>query len=197
MSAIRLENLSSFGRLAVKLDTDFAELTRLSGQLQRLDIDSDSGFEHAVKILNQFAQHGSSISEGIQEFSKCLQEARERSEVAAKAVSERAELIRGRKDKQDQMRAQLELVGDNVRAVNASLAGFRKEGRTEFSGEEKRQLKSELERLNVDLRKYLGDAQAIKEAARQSKFKSVERDAQDLIDVLRSSCRKVDKVIAQ
>jgi len=49
-----VDTLSPFGRLAVTLDTDFSELSRLSGQIQRLDLDTDGDLDHAVKLLNEF-----------------------------------------------------------------------------------------------------------------------------------------------
>ncbi len=196
MPSIKTDSLSAFGRLALQLDNDFTELNRLSGQLQRLDIDSESGLEHAVKVLNQFAQHGTSISNGIQDFSRVLQEARAKSEEAAKAVGDRAQEIYLRKQQQNQIREELGKVEANVKAVNARLSGFKKEGRSEFSDKEKIQLREELERINVDLKKYLAEVQAIKTAASAAKFKSVERDAQGLLDALRASSRRVDKVTA-
>jgi chromosome segregation ATPase len=193
MPSIQLDTLSAFGRAALKLDTDFSELTRLGRQIERLDIDSDSGLERALKLLEEFAQHGTNISEGIQHFSKYLQEAREQSEIAAKTVSERAQLVLQRKQQQNQTREKLNQLEEKVKGANASLSGFKKEN---FSESEKRELRAELERLNGDLKTFLAEAQTIKDEAGQSNFKNIERDAQNLLDALRSSSRRVDKVIA-
>lgn len=195
MPSIQLDSLSSFGRAALKLDTDFSELERLSGQLQRVEIDSDSGLDRAVKILEQFAVHGQAIATGIQDFSTLLQEARLRSEAAAKLVSERAELIGQRKGQQNQIREKLNRVEQDVKVVNENLRGMKREGKSEFSEAERNQIRAELERLNGDLKKFLSDVQEIKDAATQSKFKSIERDAQSLLDALRTSSRRLDKAI--
>jgi hypothetical protein len=197
MPSLRFENLSSFGRLAVKLDEHFMELTRLSGQIERLDIDSESGLELAVKLLNQFAEHGKNVSEGIQGFSKVLQETRERSEVAVKQVAERAEFIHQRKQQKNQLREKLHQAEQNVKAANANLVSFRNNGKSEFTHEARLQIKAQLERLNEDLKRVLADVQTIKEAAGRLKFKSVEHDAKNLLDALRSSCRKIDKAIGE
>lgn len=197
MPSIQLETLSSFGRLAVKLDTDFSELTRLSGQLQRLEIDSDSGFEKGVKLLDQFAQHGKSISEGIQEFSKLLQEARAQSEAAVQQVAERAEAIRRRHDDRSRMQERLREVEDKVKGANASLGRFRKDGGGDYSPGEQDQIRAEFERLNEDLKKFLEDARAVKEAAREANFKTLERDAQNVVDALRASSRRVEKALGE
>ncbi len=197
MPTLHLENLSPFGRLAVELDGHFLELTRLSEQIQRLDIDSESGLDRAVKLLNQVAEHGKIISQGMQGFSKILQDARARSEVAAKLVAERAQSIHQRKQHQNEIREKLARVEENVKAANANLAGFEKEGESGFTDEERSKIKVALKRLNVDLKRFLADAQAIKEAAGQSKFKTIEHDASKLLDALRSSCRRIDKAISE
>lgn len=193
MAALQLETLSSFGRLAVKLDLDLSELARISGQIQRLDIDSDSGLDRAVKLLDQFAQHGKNVSEGVQGFSRVLQEAHERSQIAATAVAERAQLIGERRLRQNDLRDQLGRVEQHVKAANERLSGFRKDG-GRYSEAEQRQLKTELDRLNADLKRFLADALVIKESAGQAKFRNIERDAQSLVEALRSSCRKLDKI---
>src|SRR5690349_11854543 len=108
MPALRLDDLSPFGRLAVKLDEEFSALARLSGQIERLVLDSEGDLEHAVKLLNQFAEHGKNITDGIQEFSKVLREAQERSESAAKLVADRAQLIQQRKEQQRALQGKLE-----------------------------------------------------------------------------------------
>src|SRR5579864_7887089 len=155
MPSLSLDSLSPFGRLAVKLDNDFSELARISAQLQRLEIESDGSLEHAIKLLNQFAQHGQSITDGIQEFARSLQEARERSEAAAKLVAERAQLIQQRKQEQNQVQEKLTQLEEEVKAANASLAGLRKRDNGGYSDEEKLQIRAQLELLNSQLSGFI------------------------------------------
>lgn len=197
MTSLHLENLSSFGRLAVQLDEHFLELIRLSGQIERLDIESESGLEHAVKALNEFAEHGKGIAEGIQGLSQALEETRARSEAAAQVVSERAQLIQQRKLQQYQIRERLSQVEEKVKAANANLAGLRRDAKSEYTNQEKLQLRADLAGLNDNLKKFLGDVQAIKKDASQAKFKTIEQDAKNLLDALQSSCRKIDKAISE
>ena len=197
MSSLKMEDLSSFGRLAVALDEHLSELTRISGQIERLDIYSEGGLEHAFKLLNQFAEHGKSISEGMKGFSAALEEVRARSEAAAKLVSERAEVIGQRKLEQQQLREQLKQVEQKVNAANAGLAGSKRNGNGDITNEDRLKIKAQLEQLNEELKVFLAEAQAIKETAGQAKFKSVEHDANKLLDALKSSSRKIDKVIGE
>jgi hypothetical protein len=150
MPTIQLEHLTPFGRLAVKLDADFAELIRLSGQIQKADLQSDSGLTHA-----------------------------------AKQVEERAMAIQERKQQQAEIQERLLQIELNVKAANSSLAHFKNAGQN--------QIRTELERINIELKKFLADVQAIKEEAAKANFKGIEREAQSVIETLRTSSRKVDK----
>jgi chromosome segregation ATPase len=195
MPTFRSEDLSPFGRLAVELDTAFSEMTRMSGQIQRLDIDSESGLERAVKVLDLFARNGQAVAEGIQAFSKVLQEARSKSEAAAQSVMERAEAIRDRKQHQSDLRSRLASVESSVAAANAELSGFRQGGK-DLSGDKNTRIREQLERLSGDLKSFLDAAQAVKSDAARAKFKTIERDAQNLLDVLRASSRRIEKALA-
>jgi hypothetical protein len=195
MATINPEQLSPFGQAALRLDETFNELARVSGRIERLDLEAESDVEHGLKLLMQFAEHGQNISAGIEEFAKRLQEARERSEIAAQRVGERAELIRQKKNQQAELRQQLMAVEEKVKTVNAGLVGFRKEGGAEYSDDDKLRMRQELERVNVELKKFIDEAQAVKDTARSGGFKSVEREAQVLLDALKASSRKVDKAI--
>jgi len=195
MPITNLGSLSPFGQLAVKLDGDFVEMDRISGQLQRMVIDSDSGLERAVKLLEQFAAHGQSIAEGIQEFSKSLQTAREKSEAAATLVAERAQEIRERKEQQHQLREKLAEVEHQVKDINIGLAGYRTQKNLEPSDDDKRQIVAHLERLHSQLADFVGTAQAIKQEAGRLHFKGVERETDTLLDTLQSARRKLSTVL--
>jgi len=197
MPSIHLENLSSFGRLAVKLDTDFMELSRLSGQLERLDIESDSGLEHAIKLLSQFAQRAQDISEGMQEFSGSLLEARQRSEAATKIIEERALRVQQRKQQQDQLQQKLNQLEQSVKAANARLGGFRKEGKGAMSDEERSEFKEELQRLTQSFASFIETAQAVKDEAGRLKFKRLEREAQSIRGTLQSLIRKIETAVTK
>jgi len=195
MPAVSLDSLSPFGRLAVKLDGDFSELDRISRQLQRIEIDSDSGLERAVKLLEQFAAHGQSIAGGIQEFSNSLQAAREKSEAAARFVGERAQVVQERKGQQNQLRQKLGEVERKVKEINSGLAGFRKTAQAAPSDEDKRQITAQLERLHSQLADFIGTAQTIKQEAGRLRFKGIERETDALLDTLRSARRKLSTTL--
>jgi len=195
MPSIPVDSLSPFGRMAVKLDTAFSELNRISGQIQRMEIHSDSGLERAVKLLNEFAQNGQTIAENIQEFSRTLADARAKSEAAAHIVSERAQLVQQRRQQQNHIQDKLTQIEQKVKAANASLADFRKHNPGELSDEQKIQIKTHLEQLNQNLADFIEAVQAVKAEAAQAKFKGIERDAESLLGALQASRRKLRKVM--
>jgi chromosome segregation ATPase len=179
MGSLNTDSLSPFGSLAVKLDCDFSELERLSGQIQRLDIDSENGLDRAVKLLGQFAQHGQSITEGIQDFSKSLQAARESSEKAAALVFERALLIQQRKQEQEQLQEKLGQLGLKVKQVSETLAN-------------QSPLPEQIESLDSYLAEFMTEVQAIKDEASRTKLKGIERNAESLFGTLQSARRKLN-----
>jgi uncharacterized phage infection (PIP) family protein YhgE len=195
MKSINTESLSPFGQLALKLDHDFCELERIGGQIERLAIDSDNGLERGLNLLAQFAQHGQNIAEGIQKFAKVLETSRERSEGAARIVSERAVLMQQRKQAQDQMQEKFGQLGVRVQKVSATIASFKKPTGACFSEEEKKQIPEQLKSMDSYLIGFIEEAQTIKEEARQFNLKGVERNAESLYGTLQSARRKLSSVI--
>ena len=92
MSAPDKKNLSPFGLAALALDAEFVELERLSGQIERIAIESDSGLERAQSLLIKFAECGQRVADGVIAFSKALQDAHVRAEKAGQTVSARLPL---------------------------------------------------------------------------------------------------------
>jgi ABC-type transporter Mla subunit MlaD len=189
---LRLEDLSPFGQLAVKLDGHFSELTRISGQLDRLDIESDSGLEHAIRLLNQFAQHGQEIGESMKSFSQVLQQAHAQSGAAAKAVEARAQEIQRRKLHQDEIQQKFSDVEQKVKRANEQLSGFRSPHKKEFSEEERTQIASALGQLHGQLETFVREVETIRGEAGQNKFRKLERDATSLLDVLKSTQKAIE-----
>jgi chromosome segregation ATPase len=183
MSTIKVENLSSFGQLAVNLDNEFSELSRLSSELERQELQSDSGLERAIKLLKHFTVHGQNITEGIQEFSRSLQEAREKSELAARSVSERAILVQQRKQEQDQLLEKLGQLGEKVKEVTKTLSAV-----------DQTQIPEHLPALDTHLQDFMSQAHTIQEEARMRRLRGVERDAQSLFGSLESARRKLSTV---
>jgi len=191
MNTINLEKLSSFGRLAVALDSQFLELDRISGQIERLDIESESGLERAIKLMSEFAQIGQSIGDSMQEFSGALQSSRERAESAARNVAERAQRVQARKQLQDQMQKKFGILSAKVKEVSVAIAMVKRpEDETE-----RNQMSEKLKEIDAHLSQFIQEAETLKNEAHDSHLKSVERNAESLWATLQSARRKLGTVL--
>lgn len=195
MPSIRLEDLTPFGRAAVTLDREFAELARVGEQIARVDVESDGGLDQGVKLLNRAAQHGQSIADAMLEFSRSLQEARDASDAAMKAVSERAELIRQRRQREEELQRRLDQLKEDLTAAGAGLARSSPPAAGGLSDQDKRRIAAELEKLLEPMSRFIAAGRAIKDEAARSRFRRVERQADSIIDSLESSRRKLSQAI--
>jgi hypothetical protein len=187
---------SPFGRLALKLDRELSELARAGDQIGRVNLDSDNGLDEGVRILNRVAQLGESAAATMQEFSKSLDEAREKAEAATQLVAERAQIIKRRRQREDELREQLTQVKEGIKTLGAGLAGFNKPEKGELTEDSKRRIAAELERLQAPMTRCIEAAQAVKAEASRSNFKRLERQADSVIDSLQASRRKIVQAIA-
>ncbi len=195
MPSVRLEDLTPFGRLALKLDQEFAELARGGEQLARLDLESDRGLDEGIRILNRVAGYGQALAQTMQDFSKSMQEARDKADAAARIVAERAQLIQQRRQREDELQKKLAQIQEDVKTVGAGLTGFGKL-KGELSEDDKRRIAAELERLQEPMTRFIAAIKALKEEAAGLKFKRLERQAESMIDSLEASRRKIAQAIA-
>ena len=196
MSSHRHDELSPFGVQALKLDEDFLELGRLCVKIERLNLESESDLDHAVKLLGEFARQGQAIAEDMQHFSKSLQEARERSEVAARSVEQRAQQVLERQERRDRLQDRLIQLEQEIKAANDGLLGGRKGGNEALSEAEKAGIKAQFEQLQKRLADFIDPAQKIREEAAQLRFRRIERDAQSMLDSLVALRRKLETILS-
>lgn len=190
MSSIRPEDLTPFGRIALRLDQEFAALTRAGEQIAGVDLETDGGLDEGVKILNRVAAQGQSLAETMQGFALALQEARDKSEAATKLVAERAELIQERRRREDQLAERLAQIKQAIAAAGAALAGLGAAGAA-LGDADKRRVAAELGKLREPMDRFIAAAEAIKAEAAGGKFRRVERQAESVIDSLKASRRKI------
>lgn len=196
MPSIRPEDLSPFGRAALKLDQEFAELARLGGEMAAMDVGSDGGLDEGIKLLDRAARCGQDIAQSMQGFSSSLQEARDKADGAMKIVAERALLIQKRQGEQDRLQEKLAKVKDEVQAAGAGLADSFKAGAGAPSEDERRRIAAELERVRAPMARFIEAARAVKAEALAANFKRVARQADSVIDSLQASLRKIEQAIA-
>src|SRR5262245_4008735 len=146
MSAPDKKNLSPFGLAALALDAEFVELERLSGQIERIAIESDSGLERAQSLLIKFAESGQRVADGVIAFSKALQDAHVRAEKAGQTVSARAAVVRERQEETDRMLERFHMLNALVGKITALLAPFKKPAGQILSTDDRALIKRQIPR---------------------------------------------------
>ena len=196
MPSIHPEDLSPFGRLALSLDGDFTELQRLAGQIEELDVESESELDRALKLLKRFSEHGQKIGGSMQEFSASLEDARQRSEAAAKSAAAVAQKVQERVRQREELQDSLQLVEREIQAANAGLTASKTpEGRAP-SKEEELQIKAQFEGLLRRMPGFISAAQVIKDQAAAQNFKRIERDAESMLDTLQALQSKLKSILS-
>jgi hypothetical protein len=195
MPSIRLEDLTPFGRVAVKLDQELADLARSGEEIAGVNLETEKGLDEGLKILNRVALCGESVAVTMQDFAASLQEARDKAEAATKLVSERAQIIQRRRLDQDELQARLDALKVEVKEAGAGLSGFAEPVKGEPSEDDKRRIAAELEKVLVPLTRFVSAAQAVKAEAARLNFARIERQADSMIDSLNASRRKIEQAL--
>jgi chromosome segregation ATPase len=183
--------LSSFAESALQLDSDFLELERLSGQLERLDVNSDSGLDKAREILAKFGECGNRIGSGVQKLAKELEEARVRAEKAAELVAQRANVVQERQQIQDRLSEKFHTLTEMVRKVSQLIGQLKKaEGET-MSDDERTQLAQQLPGFDSQLSVLVDEAMKLKVEAQEANMKTLMKNADSLSQTLLSAKRKL------
>lgn len=194
MPSIELDELTPFGRIAVKLDQELSELARLGEQLSQADIESDKGLAEGIKLLNRAAPYGQSVVQSMQELAQRLDELRERAEAATGVVAGRAQLIQERRRLEDELQSRLQKLNEEVSAAGAALAAFNQPGKV-LTDEDKRRVAEELGKMQAPMARFIEAGQAIKAEAARGNFRRLERQADSMIDSLKASLLKISQAL--
>jgi chromosome segregation ATPase len=186
-----IKNLSPFGQYALTLDSDFIELERLSGQIERLDIESDAGMDRAKQLLAKFGETGQRIADGVQGLAKTLEETRGRAEKAAEFVASRAAKVQERQQENNRMMERFQALGERVRGVSASIAELKKPAGETMTDEGKAEVRMKLTDFESELGKLIDESQQLKQDAQAASMKTLERNADSLNQTLQSARRKL------
>ena len=187
MNTVNPQNLSPFGQVALALDAEFTQFNELSGQIDRLDIDSESGLERGKKLLAAFSECGERVGTGIQELAKQLDVARTQAESAAEIVTARASAIQKRHEESERLLVKFQTLADMVRKVTTAVAQLQKPAGGKLSDEDRAHLVQFLPEINTQLGVLFDEASKLQEEASAAKNKTVERNA----DYLRQSLQAI------
>jgi len=179
------------------LDLDFSELERLSGQIEKAEIDSENGLERVQQLLTRFGECGLRVGDGVQVLAKALDEARVRGETASQAVAARLAEIQRRQQEYAQMRERFGALATMVRELNGAMAALQQQGGRELSPEHKTLLLSRMPEIDSKLDDLVGEASKLKEDAQSVGMKGLVRDADSIRQSLQSARSKLSVFAGQ
>jgi|GEM_PF-2149198 len=189
------KNESPLTRSVLKLDDDFSELERLSAQLDRLPLDSESAFEKAKHFLARFGDCSLRIGNGIQAMAAALEESRVRAEKAAELVATRAVLVQQRQQQNDKLLEAFRGIGEKVRDVTAEVALICQPEGSVLSPEERAALPEKLSVMDSQLGQLIEAAHSIKAAAREASLKTLETNADALEQSMKAARRRLTSAL--
>ena len=171
----------------VALDNYLTELERVGTKINTTDMTSDFDIEYVQKLMARFTECGQGISEEVTNFSTQLREAQARAEGVAQGVSKQAELLKIRRNKQDEKLEEFRILGEKVRDLNTVIGRFR---------DDRAKLRSNIPAVETQLGGLIEELQKLKTSARDSRMKALEKNAESLVQSLQAARKKLSDMSA-
>jgi hypothetical protein len=187
---------SPFAQAALALDEEFAQLERLSGEIERQDVETDNGLERSKLLLVRFTECSQRIGEGVQRLSSTLNDARTRAEQAASSVAARAQLIQERQNRVDAILGRFQNLSEMVAKVTGLIGQLQKNDRGELNDEQKKMLIEKLPEIDRQMGTLIDEAQKIRGEAREQNLRALEKNADSLGQTLQSARQKLGQFVA-
>ncbi len=191
MSLTSVQNSSAFGQAAFALDQDFLELDRLSAQIDRLEFESDTGFEKAQQLLTRFSECGTRIGTGVQALAQALENARKSAEKSAELVSARAQQLHERHLEREKMFERFRVLGESVRKLSGDVATLKRPSDLEPTAEEKALWPAKLQELETRFAPLIDEARKLQDDAQAAKLRTIEKNADSLGQSLSAARKKL------
>jgi hypothetical protein len=170
------------------LDNHLTELERVGMKINLTDMTSDFDIEFVHKLMTRFAECGQGISEEVANLSTHLQEAQARAEAVAQGVSKQAEKFQARKKEQDEKLEEFRLLGEKVRNLSAAIGELR-------GTEDRVKLTSIIPAFEAQLTSLIEDLQRLRQSARDSRMRALEKNAESLVQTLQVVRKKLSEAI--
>ncbi|MGE0173932.1 MAG: hypothetical protein AB7T49_14140 [Oligoflexales bacterium] len=193
MSTATNKSPTVFAQAALTLDEDFQEFDRLAKEIERQNIESDTGFERAAKLLIKLDSCGKRISSGMQTMSSALEEVRARTEQAANVANTRAVAVQERQQLSEQMMERLQHLGDTVRKITTAVGELRQSSDM-ISDEDRAVLAERLPEFNAQLGMLVDEVQKLKVDATAAHMRTLERNADSLKQSLQRAKHKLSQL---
>ena len=173
------------------LDNYLAELERIGTKINSADMTSEVDVEFIQKLMTRFAECGQGISEEVTNLSAQLQEAQARAEAVAKGVSSQAALLNVRRNEQNEKLEQFRILGEKVRDLNTAISQFRPPHGDGMTAEDRAKLTSSIPAFEAQLTTLIEELQTLRESARNSRMRALEKNAESLVQTLQVVRKKL------
>jgi len=170
------------------LDNYLAELERVGTKINGTDMASDFDIEYVQKLMTRFAECGQGISEEVTNLSTHLRDAQARAEAVAQGVSKQAELLKVRRNAQDEKFEEFRILGEKVRDLNTVISGYR---------DDRSKLKANLPAVESQLGVLIEALQRLLTSAHESRMKALEKSAESLVQSLQAARKKLSDLGAK
>jgi chromosome segregation ATPase len=178
------------------LDSYLAELERIGARINSTDMTSDFDVEHVQKLMTRFAESGQSISEEVSELSRRLQEAQARTEAVTLGVSRQAELFNIRRNEQNEKLEEFRSLAGKVRELNALISQFRRPHGEGLTDDDRVRLTANIAGFETQLSVLIDELDNLRKSARDSRMKTLEKDAESLAQMLQAVRQKLPDLIS-
>ena len=176
------------------LDNYLSELERVGTKINSTDMTADFDIDFIQKLMSRFAECGQDVSQEVANLSSQLREAQARAEAVAQGVSRQAELFNTRRKEQDAKLEEFRLLGEKVRELNAAIGQFQRPQGRALTIEDHEKLKSGIPGLEAQLAALIEDLQNLRESARSSRMKSLQKNAESLTQTLQAVHKKLREI---
>ena len=173
------------------LDNYLTELERVGTRINSTDMTSDFDVEYIQNLMNRFTECGKGISEEVTNLSTHLHEAQARAEAVAQGVSGQAELWNIRKNEQNEKLEKFHILGEKVRELNAAISQFRPPQGQGVTNEDREKLRSNIPAFEAQLAILIEELQDLRNSARASRMKTLEKNAESLTQSLQAARKKL------
>jgi hypothetical protein len=181
---------SSLVKSVLALDNYLSELERVGAKINSTDMTSDFDVEYIQKLMMRFAECGQGVSGEVANLSTQLHEARARAEAIAQGVAGQAELWNIRKNEQNEKLEEFRILGEKVRELNTAISNFgvRRSGEPD----ERRSREADIQHpgfREAELAVVIEELQDLRKSARDSRMKTLEKNAESLAQSLQPCAR--------
>lgn len=191
------KNSTPFIKAAVALDAEFGRFESLALELDRLNLDSDRGFERGLGILEELERCRERFGPASQDLARTMEESRAKTAAAAELVGKREAEVRGRKEKVDVLLTRYKALGDLVQKVTTAAAQLKAPAAGTISAEDRAVLDARLPELDTQLESLVEQSRILMDDARNANLKVLERNADSLRQSLQSARHRFKQLVGQ